>query len=125
MARVQQPSMPETQNGNDPRLMEFLRDKVNTFVRWDLIRFFHDNPYTVNTAEAIAQYTGRDVRTVEAELLGLVEANVLRVKQSGSTTIFGYTTDASVRELVAQFLLACDDREFRKQAIHQVLNGMR
>lgn len=122
---VQQRSMPETQNENDPRLMEFLRDKVNTFVRWDLIRFFHDNPYTVNTADAIARYTGRDVRTVEAELKGLVEVSILRLKQAGTTTLFGYTTDPTIRELVEQFLLACDDREFRKRAINQVLRGMR
>ena len=29
-----------------PQLLEFLKTKVNSFVKWDLVRFFHENPNT-------------------------------------------------------------------------------
>ena len=59
---VQQHSVSESQSDIDPTLMKFLREKVSTFVRWDLIRFFNDNPHAMDTAENIAQYIGREVR---------------------------------------------------------------
>jgi hypothetical protein len=62
----------------DPRLLEFIRTKVNSFIKWDLVRFFHDNPHTTDTADSIARYTGRDVRTVEPELQQLVSTGVLQ-----------------------------------------------
>jgi hypothetical protein len=48
-----------------PQLLEFLKTKVNSFVKWDLVRFFHENPNTTDTAENIARYAGRDVATIE------------------------------------------------------------
>ena len=56
---------------------DFLKHKVNSFIKWDLVRFFHDNPHTADTADNIAGYIGRDTKTVQRELDSLVEADVL------------------------------------------------
>lgn len=108
----------------DPKIMEFLRDKVNTFVRWDLIRFFNDNPHAMDTAENIAHYIGRDVRPVETELMGLVEDKVLKLNQTANVKVFALTSDPNTRDMVHHFVLACDDRQFRVKAINQVIRGM-
>lgn len=121
---VQQQSASDTQGSIDPKLMEFLREKVNTFVRWDLIRFFHDNPHAMDTAENIAQYIGRDVRPVEAELLGLVDDNILTLTQNAKVRVYALSNDPNVHEVVNRFVLACDDRQFRVKAINQVIRGM-
>lgn len=44
----------------DSRLLDFIRTRVNSFIKWDLVRFFHDNPHTTDTTENIARYTGRE-----------------------------------------------------------------
>ena len=49
-------------------LLEFVKSKVTSFIKWDLIRFFHENPNTVDTAENIARYAGRHITAVEPEL---------------------------------------------------------
>jgi hypothetical protein len=121
---VQQHSVSDMQGDVDPKIMEFLRDKVNTFVRWDLIRFFNDNPHAMDTAENIAHYIGREVRPVEAELTGLVEDKVLKLNQNASVKVFSLTSDPNVRDMVHHFVLACDDRQFRVKAINQVIRGM-
>lgn len=121
---VQQQSIRDSQGNIDPTLTEFLREKVNTFVRWDLVRFFHDNPHAMDTAENIAQYIGREVRPVEAELAGLVEANVLTLNQNASVRVYALSSDPAIRDLVKRFVLACDDRTFRVNAINQVIRGM-
>ncbi|MBC6937584.1 MAG: hypothetical protein DWB42_17360 [Chloroflexi bacterium] len=109
----------------DPQLLRFLRDKVNSFVKWDLVRFFHDNPHAADTAENIARYTGRDVRTITDELAGLVEAGVLERNEFSSQTIYALASDADMRRLINDFVLACDDRQFRVKAIYHVIRGMR
>ena len=109
----------------EPGLLDFLREKVNSFIKWDLVRFFHDNPHAADTAESIARFTGRDVRTIEDELGGLVEANVLLQREVSGVKIYTLTQDPAMQELIRRFVLACDDRQFRVKAIYHVIRGMR
>jgi len=108
-----------------PQLLEFLKNKVNTFVKWDLVRFFHENPNTTDTAENIARYAGRDVATIEVEMDELVGAGVLSRQRIGDLTVYSLVEDPAMRTLVDQFILACDDRQFRVKAIYHIIRGMR
>jgi len=108
-----------------PQLLEFLKNKVNTFVKWDLVRFFHENPNTTDTAENIARYAGRDVATIEVEMDELVGSGVLSRQRIGDLTVYSLVEDPAMRSLVDQFILACDDRQFRVKAIYHIIRGMR
>lgn len=108
-----------------PQLLEFLKTKVNSFVKWDLVRFFHENPNTTDTAENIARYAGRDVATIEIELDELVGAGVLHRQHIGDLVVYSLADDPAMRSLVDQFILACDDRQFRVKAIYHIIRGMR
>jgi predicted transcriptional regulator len=103
----------------------FLHEKINSFVKWDLVRFFHQNAHAADTAENIARYTGREVDTVTAELDGLVESGVLKRKTSRKQVIYQLVTDASIREMVSKFVRACDDRLFRVAAISDMVRSLR
>jgi predicted transcriptional regulator len=103
---------------------DFLRSKVNSFIKWDLVRFFHDNPHTRDSVENLARYTGRDLKTIERELNGLVAAEVLRTDEVGAVKIYSLTDDTEIRHLIGSFMEACQDREFRVKAIHHVIRGM-
>src|SRR5512139_3720065 len=92
-----------------PQLLEFLKTKVNSFVKWDLVRFFHENPNTTDTAENIARYAGRKATAIEAELGELVGAGVLERQRIGELTVYSLANDPAMRSLVQQFVLACDD----------------
>ncbi len=108
----------------DDQLLDFVRNKVDTFVKWDLVRFFHDNPYAADTAENIARFAGRDARSVAKELEELVSSGVLDASTTGSTRVFRYVKDQALRDLVQTFVIACDDRDFRVRAINQVIEGL-
>lgn len=108
----------------DPKLLAFIRQRVNSFTKWDLVRFFHENPHTMDTVENIARYIGRDVQVIESDLRALVEADVLRASQIGEQTVYALATDRALRALLDQFALACEDREFRVKVIYQVIRGM-
>ncbi len=109
----------------DPQLLEFLKTTVNSFVKWDLVRFFHDNPYTTDTAENIARYAGRDVATVQKELETLAQDGVLQHERVGDLEVYSLATDPKMRQLIDRFILACDDRQFRVKAIYHIIRGMR
>jgi hypothetical protein len=108
----------------DDTIRQFLTEKVNSFIKWDLIRFFRDNPHTHDTAENLAQYTSRDVRTIERELAGLVNAGVLVSETVSGYTVYRLIDDQAIRSTINRFMEACHDRQFRIEAIQQVIRGM-
>ena len=107
----------------ETNIIEFLHDKVDSFVKWDLMRFFHDNPHTRETAENIAQYTGRDMQTIEQELAGLVKVGVLTGKRVSGVMVYTLVEDDNLRQMLNDFMEACHDRQFRVRAIQYVIQG--
>ena len=109
----------------DPDLLEFLKTKVNSFIKWDLVRFFYENPHSTDTAENVARYVGRDASAIEVELSELVGTGVLERQRVGELWVYSLASDPIMRKLVDQFILACDDRQFRVKAIYHIIRGMR
>lgn len=103
---------------------QFLQKKVNSFIKWDLVRFFHDNPHTADTAENIAQCVGRDVMTVRREMDGLVKSKVLESELIAGQQIYRLAESEDTRQLIEEFVMACHNRDFRVQAINHVIKGM-
>ena len=116
-------SQPTPSAEMSPQWRKFIETKVNSFIKWDLIRFFHDNPHIQDTAENIAGYVGRDTKTVMSELEGLVSTQVLTTVVRNQVTIYQLTDDKDTRSLIRDFVSACFDRKFRVQAIHCVIHG--
>jgi hypothetical protein len=107
----------------DTRLLDFVRETVDTFVKWDLVRFFHDNPHAANTAENIARFAARDPHMVDQALQELVASSVIEANVAGNTRIYRYSKNEETRDLIQAFVNACDDREFRIQ-VKQVIEGL-
>jgi DNA-binding transcriptional ArsR family regulator len=107
------------------RIMRFLRQHLDSFVKWDIVRFFHDNPYAVETADDVARALGREGEEVSEALKTLTASKVLTMKTVSGTAVFSLHRDPAVRALVHEFVIACDDRDFRAAAIQQVIDGLR
>ena len=109
----------------DPDLLAFLHAKVNSFVKWNLISFFYENPHTTDTAENIARYAGRNLETTRTELSELAAQGVLAENRLGEMTVYSLPSDPEVRNLIKRFIQASEDREFRVKAIYHIIRGMR
>ena len=109
----------------DPEVLDFLKTTVNSFVKWDLVIFFSENPNTTDTAVNLARYIGRDVGAINTELDDLVEAGVLVQHQAGDLKIYLLTTQPLMRERIKRFVDASGDRQFRVKAIYHLIRGMR
>ena len=108
----------------DPRLVEFLRTRVNSFVKWDLIHFFHQHPDTTDTAERIAQYAGQDVGTMKAELAELAGQRILVRDQMGGLATYSLSRDPAIRGMIRRLVEASRDRRFRVKAIYHIIRSM-
>ena len=109
----------------DPRFLEFIRSRVTSFVAWDLVRFFHDNPHTTDTAQGIARYIGRDVRVVEPELKQLATSGILEADKLEDMIVYTLIPDVEIRALIDNFIQACYNRQFRIKALYHVIQGIR
>lgn len=109
----------------DPALLDFVKTKVNSFIKWDLVRFFYENPHTTDTVENIAKYAGRNASAVKPELEDLVESGIMEKKVLDDTAIYSLANDEDMRALVDKFILACEDRHFRVKAVYHIIRGMR
>lgn len=112
-------------NDMDPRLLDFIKNKVNSFIKWDLMRFFHENPNTADTVENIARYAGRSAAAVKPELDELVEAGVMERRLVGDIPVYMLSTNPEMRRLVEDFVNACEDRHFRVKAVYHIIRQMR
>ena len=110
----------------DPSLLDLLRTRINTFIKWDLVRFFHANPHTAEAAETLAHHLGRDVRVVETELRELVQAGVLVAEElMADVPVYALATDGRMMPLLDSFMQACAERQFRLKATYHIIRSLR
>ncbi len=109
----------------DSRLLDFIKNKVNSFIKWDLVRFFYENPNTTDSVENIAKYAGRNTAAVQSELEELVESGVMEMQLVEGLPVYSLASDEEMRQLIEKFILACEDRHFRVKAVYHIIRGMR
>ncbi len=109
----------------EPRLLELVQTHLNTFIKWDIMRHFHQYPHTTTTTAQLARALGRDARVLEPELAQLARAGLLETEELADMRLFTYTDNSDTRALVADFFKACRDRRFRVQAIYHVIRRLR
>jgi len=108
----------------DPRLLDLLQTRLTSFVKWDVLRFFHEHPQLTDTADRIAQHTGRDVLAVEPELVQLARHHLLEMELLSGLRVYTLSDDLATRQLIHDFFTACDDRQFRIKAIYHVIRNL-
>ena len=119
-------------NDMDPALLDFVKTRVTSFIRWELLRFLHQNPGTTDSAANIARYTGRNVEAIRPELDKLVESGILAKRALGQTAraagnapseVYTFSPDAETRRLIEAFVTACQDRHFRIKTVYHIIKN--
>ncbi|MHB0977368.1 MAG: hypothetical protein ACYC1U_09280 [Candidatus Aquicultorales bacterium] len=83
-------------------------------VRWDLIKFFKANPFSIHTSQGLASIIGRQQTKVEDETQALVEEKLLKriSQEDGFPPIYAYDPDpelAAIVDLLETACTACGD----------------
>ena len=74
------------------KLTKQLEPKINR----KIIKFFCENPSSVDTSRGIATWINENAGTTEKALNGLAKAKILIPHRTGMTSAYAYTTDARI-----------------------------
>lgn len=100
----------------DVDLLAFVERYATGAMKWDIIAFFGENPYTGDTARSIAQRIGRSLDIVLPDLIDLAMVGLLeRIKIDGAV-VFQLTQEQALRQTTFNFV-----RRFRgrvRQALY-------
>jgi hypothetical protein len=107
----------------DPDVLVFIKEHISSFTRWDVIRFLHENPNTEDTAENLARFVGRAPHVIAGETREMAEEGILQAETTSGHTIYRLTTDAQIRQLIADLVEAARDRTFRMKLVYHILRA--
>jgi len=67
----------------DPELEQLIAKTVNTRVKLDVLRYYHDNPYAWESLDGLAQRLGRSVTDLEPAVASLARDGLLEARAGG------------------------------------------
>jgi hypothetical protein len=97
----------------DVDLLAFVERYATGTVKWDIIAFFGENPYTGDTARGIAQRIGRSLDVVLPELVDLAMVGLLEQIKIDGAVVFQLTQEQTLRQTTFNFA-----RHFRGRGRH-------
>ena len=106
----------------EPTMLDFIKTNVNSFTKWDLIRFFYKNQHTIDTAEKIAQYAGRTVPVIVRGLDDLVDSGIMVKRGVEGVLTYSLGNDEKTWALMSEFVSGCEDRDFRIKVIYHIVH---
>ncbi len=104
-------------------LLEFIKSKIDSFVKWDLLKLLYSNPHTVDTAERLARQCGRSLDSVLKNLEEMVREGLLEVHFVAGIPVYSISKDENTRRLVEKFLEACKNRQVRVRVVYHILKS--
>lgn len=107
----------------DPILLDFIKTNVNSFIKWDLLRFFYKNRHSSDTVENIAQYAGRTVSVIERELDELVNTGIMVKSGLNGASTYSLRGDETTWALMSEFVSGCEDRHFRIKVVYHIIRA--
>ena len=107
----------------DPRMLHFIQNHVNTFTRWDIIRFLYENADTQDTAENLERYIGRGLDTIQQEAGEMTAEGILKSTMRRGHTVYALTDDADTRQVIASLVQAAHERAFRMKLVYHIMRA--
>lgn len=112
--------------GND--LESFMGNYVDSFIKWEVLQFFHQHPRATYKLEVLAEALGRPAKTLKRELQELVDKRLLhedKGKPKGTAYLYDLSENDPAERSLAQamdhFVKFCQTREGRLRVIYKVL----
>jgi hypothetical protein len=86
--------------GIDREAAARLLPHLDSFVKWELLRFLHDNPNLEGAVEDLARYTGRDETELKPAAKALQTAGLFRQGEGEFGYTYSLTSDEELRGLI-------------------------
>lgn len=107
----------------DPEIEKFVEENIFSFITHDILLFFHVNPYTIATADNIANGLGRYGSDIEKELERLADRGILK-RAKGTMeerTIYSYSPTSDFERIMEKYSREMKDRVTRLMIVSRIL----
>jgi hypothetical protein len=98
--------------------MTFVDHHVRSLLTWDILVFFHRNQDATLDIDGLARRLGRRADEIGPEIQALCDDGIL----DDSSDLIRFSPDEDMRETIAQFVEACQERRRRLALIALVLH---
>ena len=105
-------------------LLGFVLGRVNSFVKWDILRFLKENAGVADTYAGIARYVGRSPDVVESQLQEMAGDGLLSISILNGQELYSLTGDSRTLDLIDRFHRGCLNRQFRLRVVYHVAKSM-
>ncbi len=106
-----------------PEIETFLQHVADSFIKIELVKFFHRNQRLLGTVEDIAVAIGRDKRTTARAVPHLLSAGVLKTNGRGGAVLWSYDPDPQMTQRIEAFLEYYKTETGRMAIVRRVLEG--
>jgi hypothetical protein len=119
--RVQGGPTSMTAGAVPPEIETFLLHVADSFIKIELIKFFHRNQRLLGTLEDIAVSIGRDKRTTARAIPHLLSAGVLQATGRGGAALWTYEPAPPMTERIDAFLTYYNTERGRRAIVRRIL----
>lgn len=83
--------------GVDPDTLDFIQRYLTTYTKWEMLKYFAENPSAVETPRAFARRLNKDVRQMSEALKSLARTGILTNGRGSEDEGYTLTTEESPR----------------------------
>jgi hypothetical protein len=106
---------------------QFIHRYVNSFVKWEIVQYYHDHPDAPFKVDELSHNLNRPADQLRRELEELSTAGLLVKLKTGKQAAYVYSLvsgeakDQELHETLEQFQALCRTREGRLRVIYKIL----
>lgn len=104
---------------------EFVDTHLDSFLKWELIRFFYSNDHVADTASQIANQLKRNVQVVRMALQALVQTGLIHRVHFEDIEIYTLTEDDKLRQSLNKFMETSQQRHAYLQIMYAIMRRIR
>jgi hypothetical protein len=115
--------------GLDESMEQFMNVFVNSFIKWELVNYFHEHPNAPIKLTDLAKALNRPAEQIKHEIQELSSAGLLQEGKGPKKMEFRYdlspeaANQKKLHDLVQQFVHLCRNREGRLRVIYRILKN--
>ncbi len=86
--------------GVDPETLAFIEKYLTSYAKWEMLKYFAENPTATETARGFARRLNKDVRQTGETLKSLAKAGIITNGRGGADAAYALTTEEPQRSIL-------------------------
>ena len=86
--------------GVDAETLEFIQKYLTSYTKWEMLKYFAENPTATETARSLARRLNKDVRQITEAFKSLARTGIVGNGQGSEDAAYSLTADESQRAVL-------------------------